>query len=75
MQHASSIINIGSILLLRKDFGDILILLKVQFCFEKVNGPMINQVKIPTFLNESNLDFGLPFLRTLLKGRKLSYVG
>jgi hypothetical protein len=71
----SSILNIGLILLLKKDFGDILTLLKAQFRFEKVIGPMINQVKIPTFLNESNLDFGFPFLRSLLKGKKLSYVG
>jgi hypothetical protein len=75
MQQASFILNIGSILLLKKHFGDILTLLKAQFCFEKVIGLMINQVEIPTFLNESNLDFGLPSLRSLLKGKKLSYVG
>jgi hypothetical protein len=32
-------------------------LFKAQFCFEKVIGPMIDRVKIPTLLNESKLDF------------------
>jgi hypothetical protein len=40
-----------------KTFQGHLALLKVQFCFEKVIGPMTNRVKIPAHLDESKLDF------------------
>jgi hypothetical protein len=56
MQQTSSIFNIGSILMLIKTFWGHLALLKVQFCFEKVIGPMIDRVKIPALLNESKLN-------------------
>jgi hypothetical protein len=33
-----------------------LTLLKAQFCFERLIGPKIDRVKIPTILDENNLD-------------------
>jgi hypothetical protein len=43
-----------------------LALLKAQFCFEKVIGPMINQMKIPTLLNESKLDMGASLFKIVM---------
>jgi hypothetical protein len=44
-----------------------LALLKAQFFFEKVIGPMINWLKISTFFNENKFDFGASIFKIIMQ--------
>jgi hypothetical protein len=50
-------------LLVEETFWGHLTLLMAQFCFEKVIGPISDQVKIPILFNESKLDLGVSFFK------------
>jgi hypothetical protein len=49
-----------------------LTLLKAQFCFEKVIGPLISRVKIPTFLSESKLDLGVSLFKITMQSNHVA---
>jgi hypothetical protein len=53
--------------MLIKTFQGHLALLNVQFCFEKVIGPMTGRVKIPTLLNELKFDLKASFFKITMQ--------
>jgi hypothetical protein len=52
--------------LVEETFWEHLTLLKVQFCFEKFIGMMVDWVKTPTLLDESKFDYGACLLNTIM---------